>query len=106
VPHISYAETTYFARCLALLLARPESKPFLVPRYESDMADVLKRMVLEGEGIAWLPKSLIASELASGALVASGGAAWTVELGLHVYRDALNRDDLTGRVWTHLKSVY
>jgi DNA-binding transcriptional LysR family regulator len=106
VPYISYAETTYFARCLALLLARADSKPFLAPRYESDMADVLKRMVLEGEGIAWLPQSLIAAELASGALIAAGDAGWTVELELHVYRDALNRDDLTGRLWAHLKSVY
>jgi DNA-binding transcriptional LysR family regulator len=106
LPHISYAETTYFGRCFALLLARAGSTPFLLPRYESDMADVLKRMALVGEGIAWLPKSLIASELASGTLVAAGGAAWTVELELRVYRDAFNRDELIGRLWSHLKSVY
>jgi DNA-binding transcriptional LysR family regulator len=70
------------------------------------MADVLKRMVLEGEGIAWLPESLIDSELASGALIAAGGTSWTIELALRVYRDALNRDELIGRLWTHLKSVY
>jgi DNA-binding transcriptional LysR family regulator len=70
------------------------------------MADVLKRMVLEGEGIAWLPRSLIDSELAGGNLIAAGGAAWTIELALRVYRDALNRDELTGRLWTHLKSIY
>ncbi len=40
------------------------------------MADVLKRMVLEGEGVAWLPKSLITSELASGALASAGGDEW------------------------------
>jgi DNA-binding transcriptional LysR family regulator len=70
------------------------------------MADVLKRMALEGEGIAWLPKSLITSELESGTLVAAGGAGWTVELELRVYRDAFNRDELIGRLWSHLQSVY
>ncbi len=69
------------------------------------MADVLKRISLEGEGIAWLPKSLIEAELKSGALVA-GGSAWTMELELRVFRDAFNREDLTGRLWAHLKTVY
>ena len=105
LPHISYAETTYFGRCFALLLSRSGNGPFLLPRYESDMADVLKRMALEGEGIAWLPQSLIASELASGALVAAGGSSWTVELELRVYRDSLNRNELVERLWSHLKSA-
>jgi DNA-binding transcriptional LysR family regulator len=70
------------------------------------MADVLRRMVLEGEGMAWLPKSLIEPELASGTLVPAGGASWTVELELRVYRDAHNKDELIGRLWTHLESMY
>jgi DNA-binding transcriptional LysR family regulator len=106
LPHIAYGETTYFGRCVAGLLGRSGTALYLLPRYESDMADVLKRMVLEGEGIAWLPKSLIGSELARGELVAAGGAAWTIELALRVYRDALNRDELIGRLWTHLKSIH
>jgi DNA-binding transcriptional LysR family regulator len=106
LPHIAYGETTYFGRCVAGLLGRSGTALYLLPRYESDMADVLKRMVLEGEGIAWLPKSLIGSELARGELVAAGGAAWTIELALRVYRDALNRDELIGRLWIHLKSIH
>jgi DNA-binding transcriptional LysR family regulator len=102
LPHISYSETTYFARCFALLLSRVLTTPFLLPRYESEMADVLKRMALEGEGIAWLPRSLIASELASGALVSAGDGAWLVELELRAYRDSFHRDELIERLWSHL----
>jgi DNA-binding transcriptional LysR family regulator len=105
VPYISYAETTYFGRCVALLLARSTDPGYLMPRFESDMADVLKRMVLEGEGVAWLPKSLITAELASGALASAGGDEWSVPLGLNVYRDSMNRDALLTRVWAHLKST-
>jgi DNA-binding transcriptional LysR family regulator len=105
LPHISYADTTYFGRCFALLVSQANSKPYLIPRYESDMADVLKRMALEGEGVAWLPRSLIASELASGALIQAGGAEWTAELELRVYRDAFNRDELLERLWSHLRST-
>jgi DNA-binding transcriptional LysR family regulator len=63
-------------------------------------------MVLEGEGVAWLPRSLIETELTGGVLVAAGGVAWTTELELRVYRDVLNREDLVGRLWSHLKTVY
>jgi DNA-binding transcriptional LysR family regulator len=106
LPYISYSETTYFGRCVAVLLGRVPHPPFLLPRYESDMADVLKRMALEGEGIAWLPQSLVDSELTSGVLVPAGGPGWAVELELRVYRDALNRDELLGRLWAHLQSLY
>jgi DNA-binding transcriptional LysR family regulator len=106
VPHISYAETTYFGRCVAHLLAHGASTTFLRTRYESDMADVLKQMALVGEGVAWLPTSLIAAELAEGTLVGAGAAAWTVDLELRVYRDASNRDELIERLWSHLKSIY
>jgi LysR family transcriptional regulator, hypochlorite-specific transcription factor HypT len=105
LPHISYSESTYFGRCVSLLLGKAGHQPFLRPRFESDMADVLKRMALEGEGIAWLPKSLIETELASGTLVAAGGAGWTLELELRVYRDVFNREDLVSRLWTHLKTL-
>jgi DNA-binding transcriptional LysR family regulator len=106
LPYISYSESTYFGRCVALLLGKAGHQPVLLPRFESDMADVLKRMVLEGEGIAWLPKSLIETELTGGALVAAGGAAWTMELELRVYRDNFNREDLINRLWAHLKTIY
>ena len=106
LPHISYAPNTYFARCFSLLLANAAGKLCLQPRYESDMADVLKRMAVEGEGVAWLPRSLIAQELTNRLLVSAGGAAWNVELGLGVYRDALSQDELTRRVWSHLQTVY
>jgi DNA-binding transcriptional LysR family regulator len=105
VPYISYAETTYFGRCVSLLLSKSGNPAYLTPRFESDMADVLKRMALEGEGVAWLPKSLIGAELASGALMVAGGDDWTVSLGLNVYRDSMNRDPLLARVWAHLKSA-
>ena len=59
--------------------------------YESDMAEVLKKLVMEGEGVAWLPRSAIAAELAAGELVPAGPAAWNLDVELRVYRDVSNR---------------
>ena len=91
LPLISYTETSYFGRCLALLLGRAPDAPALQLHYESDMAEVLKKLVMEGEGVAWLPRSAIAAELAAGELVPAGPAAWNLDVELRVYRDVSNR---------------
>jgi len=104
LPLISYTETSYFGRCLALLLRRAKTQPLLRPHYESDMAEVLKKMVLEGEGIAWLPKSSIQTELKNGELVPAGGKEWNLEVELRVYRDASNRNEFLDTLWRYLRS--
>jgi len=105
LPLIAYTKTSYFGRCLALLLRRAETQPALRPHYESDMAEVLKKMALAGEGIAWLPKSSILQELQSGQLVQAGGPAWQLEVELRVYRDASNRHEFVDALWGYLRSA-
>ncbi|MGF6768131.1 DNA-binding transcriptional LysR family regulator [Paraburkholderia sp. GAS199] len=105
LPLISYTETSYFGRCLAHLLGQAAAAPALQLHYESDMAEVLKKLVLEGEGVAWLPKSSIVAELESGALVAAGRAEWQLQVELRVYRDASNRSEFIGKLWDHLRAA-
>ncbi|KWO35523.1 LysR family transcriptional regulator [Burkholderia sp. MSMB1459WGS] len=102
VPLISYTNTSYFGRCLALLLSHADTQPVLRLDYESDMAEVLKKMLLAGEGVAWLPKSAIETELASGVLVPAGGPTWSLDLDLRVYRNQYTRNDLLETLWRHL----
>lgn len=104
LPLISYTETSYFGRCLALLLGRAATPAAFVLHYESDMAEVLKKLVIEGEGVAWLPRSAIAEELAAGSLVPAGPSSWNLEVELRVYRDASNRSDFLDRLWQHLRA--
>jgi len=104
LPLISYTETTYFGRCQALLIGQSKTTPHLRPHYESDMAEVLKKFALEGEGIAWLPKSSIRSELESGALVLAGKAEWQLDVELLVYRDSVNRSEFLEALWRHIKA--
>ncbi|SAK86960.1 LysR family transcriptional regulator [Caballeronia hypogeia] len=105
---IAYTETSYFGRCLALVMEHTKQSkqaPALRLHYESDMAEVVKKLVLEGEGIAWLPKSSIAAELDAGDLVAAGGADWQLALELRVYRDLGNRSELLETLWRHLRAA-
>lgn len=104
LPLIGYSSTTYFGRCFNLLLQRATRKPVLSPHFESDMADVLKMLALKGEGIAWLPKSLIETELNNGTLVAAGDRSWQLDLQLRLYRDRNNDMPLLKDLWAYLES--
>ena len=102
LPMISYTETSYFGRCLAFLLKRMKVPPKLESHYESDMAELVKKMAVAGEGIAWLPRSAVAAELAEGQLVQAGIADCCLELELRVYRDASARHPLVATLWQGL----
>lgn len=55
--------------------------------FTAHLASVLRTLVLDGRGIAWLPKSLIEEDLASGRLVPAAPDEWWVDLEIRLYRD-------------------
>lgn len=55
--------------------------------FTAHLASVLRTMVLDGRGVAWLPQSLITEDLASGRLVSAGANDWSVGLEIRLYRD-------------------
>lgn len=55
--------------------------------FTAHLASVLRTMVLDGHGIAWLPKSLIAEDLASSRLGPAASHEWYVDLEIRLYRD-------------------
>ncbi|WP_252405430.1 LysR substrate-binding domain-containing protein, partial [Escherichia coli] len=77
--------------------------------YETDMAEGLKAMALEGHGLAFLPASSVQKELASGRLVpAAAPGAFSVSMELRIYRE---RPELSRRLkpasaalWDYLAS--
>ncbi|WP_250470016.1 LysR substrate-binding domain-containing protein [Caballeronia sp. GAFFF2] len=104
LPLIAYSLGTYFGRCLTLLLARSPQRPQLGTIFESDMADVLKQLALNGEGVAWLPRSLIEKELEDGDLVPAGNDRWSLDLQLLLYRDRQNTMALLQSLWHSLEN--
>jgi LysR family transcriptional regulator, hypochlorite-specific transcription factor HypT len=54
--------------------------------FTAHLASVLRTMVLEGRGIAWLPHSLIADDIAAGRLVPAAAETWGVDLEIRLYR--------------------
>ncbi len=69
VPYLAYAPGTYLGR-LVEVIAKQSSEPLhLEPIYETDMAEGLKAMTIEGHGLAFLPATSVRKELKSKRLV-------------------------------------
>jgi DNA-binding transcriptional LysR family regulator len=62
-------------------------------------AVLLKTMALEGRGVAWLPRSLIAEELQRGQLVEAGGAEWQVPVEIRMYRQRAEMATAAEALW-------
>jgi DNA-binding transcriptional LysR family regulator len=55
--------------------------------FKAHLASVLRTMTLDGRGMAWLPRTLIADDLAAGRLVEAGPSDWFIDLEIRLYRD-------------------
>lgn len=84
---LHYAEPSGLGRILrAVLLPRLEDVP-TETIFIAHLASVLRTMVLDGRGLAWLPQSLIEDDLRGGRLVAAAAHEWAVPLEIRLYRE-------------------
>ena len=79
-----YAPGAYLGRVTDLILKQSSTAIHLDRVYETDMAEGLKVMALEGHGVAFLPHSAVKKELRSRRLIA---AAPTEMKGLEMTMD-------------------
>ena len=88
VPFLGYASGAYMARLVEVILKQAGELLHLEPIYETDMAEGLKAMALEGHGLAFLPHSSVRRELRAKRLVAAapdGQLQLTMEV--RIYRE-------------------
>jgi LysR family transcriptional regulator, hypochlorite-specific transcription factor HypT len=94
VPFLSYASGAYMARMVEVILKQAGEPLHLEPIYETDMAEGLKAMALEGHGLAFLPHSSVRKELRARRLVAAAPAGpleLTMEVRMYRERPELAR---------------
>jgi len=89
VPFLSFASGAYMARLVEVILKQAGEPLHLDPIYETDMAEGLKAMALEGHGLAFLPHSSVKKELRAKRLVPAAAPAGPLELTMEVriYRE-------------------
>ena len=110
IPFLSYASGAYLGRLVELIVKDADCALKLDAIYETDMAEGLKAMALEGHGLAFLPASSVQKEVVSGRLVpAAPPGSFSLSMELRIYRE---RPELSRRnkpaaqaLWDHLTRV-
>jgi DNA-binding transcriptional LysR family regulator len=91
-----------------LILADSKKPLFLDKRYETDMAEGLKMMALEGHGIVFLPESAVTREVKLKQLARADGGQpeWEVNMEIRLYRERPSATrpgkPVVGRLWDYL----
>ena len=86
LPYLGYAPGAYLGRVVDMLLKQSSTAIHLDRVYETDMAEGLKAMALEGHGIAFLPLSAVKKEVRAKKLV-SAGAGLDMLMEVRIYRE-------------------
>jgi DNA-binding transcriptional LysR family regulator len=111
LPFLSYTSNAYLGRMVELILSDPKTPLHLLKRYETDMAESLKMMALEGHGVAFLPQSSVLREVRYKQLAAADGAqsAWSVDMEIRLYRERPTAQrsgkPIVDRLWNHLSQL-
>jgi DNA-binding transcriptional LysR family regulator len=97
LPLLSYAPNSFLGRVATFAQAQHGAPPVHIAHTNVNaMAEALKFMALEGHGVAWLPRSLVARELEEAALVIVGPE---IPLEIRLYRSARRTRPVVEKVW-------
>ncbi len=88
LPFLSYASGAYMARLVEHILKAAPQPPQLNLVYETDMAESLKAMALEGHGLAFLPASSVKKDVRAKRLAPAGEpGAWETTMDVRIVRE-------------------
>ena len=102
LPYLAYSPNAYLTRMADLMLEGAPKRAYLRKVYETDMAEGLKVMALEGHGVAFLPQSAVTRELKQKQLALAGGPEWLVEMEIRIYRERQGSTSFVERLWRHI----
>jgi LysR family transcriptional regulator, hypochlorite-specific transcription factor HypT len=97
VPFLAYSSFSFSERLVAPVVSALGSKLRIV--CESGLSEGLAALARRDLGIAWLPASTIAADLASGTLVVLGGSEVRVPLTIKAYRSKALRSPMVDAMW-------
>jgi DNA-binding transcriptional LysR family regulator len=88
LPFLSYAPGAYMSRLVEHILKGAPQPAHLDVVYETDMAESLKAMALEGHGLAFLPASSVKKEVRARRLAPAGEpGAWETTMEVRLVRE-------------------
>jgi DNA-binding transcriptional LysR family regulator len=108
LPFLSYTSNAYLGRMVELILSDAKRPLYLEKCYETDMAEGLKMMALEGRGVVFLPESAVMREVKQKHLARADGGQpeWEVNMEIRLYRERPSAQrpgkPIVSRLWDYL----
>lgn len=97
MPLLQYSRGSFLGALARIAQAQPGApKVYVAHTDESSMAEAMKSMAVAGHGVVWLPRSLVAGDIAAGRLEV---VAPELPMQVRLYRNASRARGLTSRVW-------
>lgn len=102
IPYLQFGSTAPIGLHLEPLIKHRNMHHRLSVVYENSMVGALRIRVCNGDGIAWMPRSLVQPDLDSGLLSLAGQQDWFVKLEIRLHRLNDNTNALTREIWQFL----
>jgi DNA-binding transcriptional LysR family regulator len=113
VPMLSYSEESWLGQIMRMRMRKVYDPMRFKPVVTSHHTGLLKNLALAERGLAWLPQSLVGSELADGRLVAADQIAapdsdkvddeWRMPVEIHLFHTAAAQNPMSKALWQQIK---
>ena len=100
LPHLAYSQESGMGRIVAAARGCQAIPARLETVFTSHLAAVLRAMARDGRGVAWLPESLIADDLAAGTLLRAGDEGWDVPVEIRLFRPRARQSPAAEAFWS------
>jgi LysR family transcriptional regulator, hypochlorite-specific transcription factor HypT len=85
-PLLAYSQGSGLGRILRTIVGPRLPRLVSAPAMTADLAGSLRALCLDGRGLAWLPATMVADDLAAGRLRACGDEGWAVPVQVRLFR--------------------
>jgi DNA-binding transcriptional LysR family regulator len=103
MPYLRFGDAAPIGAHLEPMFAAEGLTESLRTVYENSMAGALRIRARAGDGVAWLPQSLVQPDLDSGILVQTGKPDWVVDLSIRLFRNTERTNRVTRALWSFLE---
>ena len=101
-PLLSYSKNAYLRNLVDQVISNKLEYRIL---YETDHANNLKDFVLQGAGIAWLPKITIEEDLLKKKLKIINAREYIIKQQIFIFKNKIRKDDYLKIFWDSLRNI-
>lgn len=100
--HLAYSQASGLGRILAAHPAGQTQIAHMETIITSHLAATLMTMAREGQGVAWLPRTLVDDDLARDRLLRAGSKSFDIPIEIRLFRSSETRNRVADTLWNSL----